>query len=270
MIARLLLIPLLLFLSAFPARTQDAFDTPITGEILAGWQRPDGTRMAAIRLTLASGWKTYWRAPGDGGIPPEFDWSKSVNLRGTQLHWPTPTIFQQAGMQSYGYEGELILPITLIPRRSGRAMNIEVSIDMGVCREICIPHQMELSAIIDDANMTPNANIAAALAARPYSAQEAGVGATQCQLRPNGSGLEIEVRVNLPSTGGKEVVVLEPGQNGLWVGQMTSSRSGKTLVATGDLVSEQGGSIFLDRSAVTITVLGQRRTVEIVGCTAAD
>ncbi len=60
-------------LTAVPALAQDQFDLPVTGQVLEGWVRADGTRMAAVQLDLEPGWKTYWRAPGDAGIPPSFD-----------------------------------------------------------------------------------------------------------------------------------------------------------------------------------------------------
>jgi DsbC/DsbD-like thiol-disulfide interchange protein len=48
--------------------------------ILPGWSRDDGSHMAALHLILAPGWKTYWRAPGDAGIPPMMDLEGSDNL----------------------------------------------------------------------------------------------------------------------------------------------------------------------------------------------
>jgi DsbC/DsbD-like thiol-disulfide interchange protein len=265
---RLLAIISLLCLSTFGSQAQDRFETPVEGELLSGWQRADGTRMAAIRLTLAPGWKTYWRAPGFGGIPPQFDWSGSRNLKGVGVTWPTPRVFHQAGMQSYGYVNELILPVALEPRRAGKPMHIQVDLDIGVCSDICIPHQMSVSGTINDTNTKPTPAIAAAVAARPYSGSEAGVRAATCRLRPSDNGLTVEAKLTLPHAGGKEAVVLEPAQPGLWVGEMQAKRSGNTLTAHGELISENGGAIALDRSALKITVLGQNHAVEIVGCKA--
>ncbi|MGC1494798.1 MAG: protein-disulfide reductase DsbD domain-containing protein [Sulfitobacter sp.] len=262
-----LLCALVLGTITLPAMAQDSIGTPVTGEILSGWVRADGTRVAAIKLTLAPGWKTYWRSPGDNGIPPAFDWSGSSNLRGVGITWPAPKVFRQSGVRTIGYANELVLPITIAPRKSGKPIKLRANLDIGVCSDICVPHQMTLRATLDTTNTKPTPAIAASLAARPYSASEAGVTSATCSLRPTAKGLEIKTRLNVPSTGGREVVVIEPGQPNLWMSETDSSRSGGQLTATGDLQSTGGGALAIDRSAIRITVLGKNHAVEIQGCT---
>ncbi len=262
-----LLCSLVLGCAAIPAVAQDAFAPPVTGEILTGWVQPDGTRVAAIKLTLAPGWKTYWHTPGDSGIPPAFDWSKSSNLRDVDITWPAPKVFRQGGLRTIGYANELVLPITLTPRRSGKSLKLRANLDIGVCSDICVPQQLSLTATLDTTSRKPTPAIAAALAARPYSASEAGVKSATCSLRPTAGGLEIQARLNIPSSGGREVVVIEPGQSNIWMSETDSTRSGQHLTATGDLASVNGGALAIDRSAIRITVLGKNHAVEIQGCT---
>ena len=61
-------------------------DDVLAGTLLPGWQIEGGGQMAALQLTLAPGWKTYWRSPGDAGIPPSFDWSGSQNVKSVRIH----------------------------------------------------------------------------------------------------------------------------------------------------------------------------------------
>lgn len=250
-----------------PLAAGDSFDVPVRGKILTGWQQADGTRIAALRLELSPGWKTYWRAPGDAGIPPQFDWSGSKNLRGVGITWPTPEVFLTAGMRTIGYTGDLVLPIALASKRAGQPIQIKTTLDMGVCSDICVPHRMTLEATIDDTNTTPTPAIAAALAARPYSAGEAGVTSATCALSPSADGLNIEARVTVPSTGGREMMVIEPGQPGVWMSETKSKRHGNTLIAVGEMMGAGGGPLALDRSEIRITVLGQKHSVDIKGCT---
>ncbi|MEM9552608.1 MAG: protein-disulfide reductase DsbD domain-containing protein, partial [Pseudomonadota bacterium] len=72
-------------------------------EVLDGGETAHGTVMTALRLTLADGWKTYWRAPGDAGIPPSFNWRGSRNVGEVAITWPTPQVFNDYGMRSIGY-----------------------------------------------------------------------------------------------------------------------------------------------------------------------
>lgn len=257
---------LLGFASVLPLGAQQAFDTPISGEILHGWQQADGTRVAAIKLTLAPGWKTYWRSPGDTGIPPQFDWSRSSNLRGVGITWPAPQVYREGGVTTIGYKDVLVLPIAIAPKTAGKPISLRANLDLGVCKDVCIPHQMTLTAVIDDQNTRPTAAIAAALAAQPLSAREGNVRSATCSLRPNADGLEIEAQLSMPSLGGREVVVIEPGHPTIWMSETDVTRRGGALTATGDLAATNGGALAIDRSAIRITVLGASQAVEIKGC----
>ena len=267
MIKRLLSALALLATTSAPLWAQTNI-TPATGEILPGWVRSDGTRMAAIKITLAPGWKTYWRAPGDAGIPPQFDWSGSANLRGNvDIIWPTPKVQRQNGMRTLGYSDQVVLPIVLSPRRDGKPVKLRAALDIGVCKDICVPYQLTLKATLDSTTTKPTPAIASALAARPYGAAEAGVTAATCALRPNADGLEIETQITFPKMGGREVVVIEPGQAGVWMSETDTKRQGNTLTATGDLVPYDDKPLVINRSDVVITVIGTNQAVEIKGCT---
>lgn len=250
-----------------PAQAKDPLASPINAEILPGWQQKDGTRIAAIRFTLAQGWKTYWRTPGEGGIPPQFHWKGSRNLANVAITWPTPEVFHQNGMRTIGYEDELVLPLVIAPRRDGTPVKLVGKIDLGVCKDICMPETVHIKAVLDTASAKPVPAIAAALAARPYSGSEAGVRAVSCSVKPNQYGLEIEAKITLPKTGGREVVVIEPGSDQIWASETDATRQGSTLTARGDMMSLNGKPFALDRSAIKITVIGSRKAVEISGCT---
>lgn len=254
---------------ALPVTAQQGVGTPLQGDLLTGWEQADGRRVAAIRLRMAPGWKTYWRSPGDAGIPPEFDWSGSENLRDVAITWPTPKVFDQGGVNSIGYASEVILPLTLTPRRPGQPMTLDVTIDLGVCSDICLPQSLQLSALLGNTGSKPDPTIAAALAARPYSGSEAGVKSATCSLRPTAQGLTIETHLRLPSAGGKETVVIEPGAAGLWMSATDSTRQGDTLISRGELIADNGTALALDRSAIKITVIGKKHSVEVKGCTPA-
>ena len=74
--------------------------------------------------------------------------------------------------------------------------------------------------------------------------------------------------MDLPASGTHEVVVMEPGQPSVWVSEPVTSRAGGRLTATSEMVGPTGTPFALDRSAMTLTVLGDRGAVEIRGCPA--
>ncbi|MEM6760403.1 MAG: protein-disulfide reductase DsbD domain-containing protein [Pseudomonadota bacterium] len=264
-----LLSPLLFGLStALPAWSQAMPDPVVRAEALSGWNLPDGRRVAALRLTLAPGWKTYWRAPGDAGIPPHFDWSRAGNIEDVQISWPTPHVFADNGMRSVGYSGEVVLPLHITPKRSDRPMRLRTTVSMGVCADICIPYQLEVNAELAPPASSPPPAIVAALADMPYSAGEAGVTGATCVIAPSDHGMQVTARITLPHTGGTEAAVIEAGNPAIWVSEPATQRYGDTLTATSEMMHPSGGPFSVDRSAIRITVLGGNYAVDIRGCTA--
>jgi len=267
MIKKLLSTALLLAHVGLPTQAQDQFGIPVSGEFLTGWQQADGTRVAAVKLTLEDGWKTYWRAPGDTGIPPHFDWSGSANLRGIGIQWPAPSVFREPGLTTIGYKNELILPITVAPRENGKPVKLNAILDIGVCSDVCVPQRLQIDVVLDSTASRPTPAIAAALAQRPFSASEAGVHSATCTLRPTDRGFEIRTQVTVPSAGGRELVVIEAGQPDIWVSETDTTRSGRVITSIADMEHTGGGTFGIDRSAVRITVLGSKHAVDIRGCT---
>ncbi|WP_299916680.1 protein-disulfide reductase DsbD domain-containing protein [uncultured Roseobacter sp.] len=255
-------------LTALPAAAQDRFAIPVTAQVLPGWVRDDGARVAAVQLSLEPGWKTYWRAPGDAGIPPSFDWSGSRNLHSVAITWPTPQVFDQNGMRSIGYEDELVIPLVLAPTAPGEPIRVRLDMEIGICSDICIPHSLNFDETLTGGGSKPTPAIAAALAQSPYSAQEAGVTAATCRIEPTKDGLRIEARVTAPSAGAHEVMVIEPGLGDVWVSEAQTHRTGGDVIAVSEMIHVEGGAIAVDRSAIRLTVLGSSHAIDIRGCSA--
>lgn len=258
----------LALLLAAPAARSETFNIAdiVQATVLPGWQTTGGTRMAALRLTLAPGWKTYWRVPGEAGIPAQFDISASTNIAGMVAHWPTPQVFDLAGLQSFGFAGELVLPLEFTPRAGG-AMALVAEINLGVCDQICVPVMLNLTADLSGAGVQ-DAAIAAALLKQPATATKAGLKALSCALEPTADGLRLTADLELPSTGETEVGVVELSDPAIWISPAQTTRSGGTLRLVADLVPPQGAPLALDRSGVRLTVLGSGRAVEVLGCPA--
>lgn len=242
-------------------------DSLVQLEVLDGGKTAKGTYQGALRLTLKEGWKTYWRAPGDAGIPPHFNWSGSGNVGNVSITWPAPHVFDQNGLRSIGYEDQLVLPVEITPQNPAKPVRLRGEMDLGVCKDVCVPGKLDFDHKLD-AGADRNPAIAAALAQRPYSAREAGVAKAACQLSPTADGMQIEARITMPSAGGTEVAVIEPGNPTLWASQPETARQGNTLIARSEVINASGTPFALDRSEVRITVLGANHAVDILGCSA--
>jgi DsbC/DsbD-like thiol-disulfide interchange protein len=241
----------------------------LQGRILSGWQTDRGTVMMAVELTLAPGWKTYWRSPGDAGIPPSFDWAGSSNFAGAAVHWPRPEAFHTNGMLSVGYHDGVILPVEIRPDDQAADGVLKLTLDLGVCRDICLPAAIDLAAPFPGDGSGTGA-IKAALADRPAAGTAAGLRAISCAVEPVADGIRVHAAIDLPDLGGEEVVVFESGRPDIWVAEAESWREDGALHAVTEMVAPARAPFALDRSDITLTILGDGRAVEIQGCPAGD
>jgi DsbC/DsbD-like thiol-disulfide interchange protein len=238
-----------------------------TVELRPGWRMSDGSHMAALHLVLDPGWKTYWRAPGDVGIPPQFDWASSQNITSITPNWPTPEVFFEQGMRSVGYMQEVIIPLHMMSGDANADMYLSGEMMIGVCKDICIPAHLSFEATLPPTTTRPDPTIAAALTDRPSTAKEAGVQSIKCRIEAGDNGeLALHTAITLPAIGGTEYVVVEAGNPHVWVAEPDSHREGNTLYASTRLMHVDGNSFALNRSELRFTVIGASQAVDILGC----
>lgn len=256
------LIPLALAATSLAAFAQDDVAEM---RLLQGWR--DGDRhFAGVEIVLAPGWKTYWRAPGEVGIPPRFDWSGSTNLGTVRIHWPVPEVFDQAGMTSIGYSDRVILPVEVTPDDSGAAVALRLKLDLGVCDEICVPVQAADLATLDARGTRRDARIRSALADRPLSAGEAGVRDLDCDFAATEDGVAVTARLVMPPVGRGEYAVFEIADPEFWVSEAALDRAGERLVARAEILGPRDAPLSLSRDALRLTILSESAAVDIRGC----
>ncbi len=247
-------------LAAFlPAPAALAEPDLVSVEIIEGWQTDEGPTMVGLRIRVADGWKTYWRSPGDAGIPPRFDWSGSDNLAAVRIHWPRPEVFDQGGLRSIGYAGEVVLPVELFPRDPSQAVQARGDADLGVCREVCVPVRAAFGPGVADAPA-----IRTALSATPSR----DIAEAACEVTPISDGLQVTATLDVPPMGADEMTVLEVADSAVWVSEAVMERNGHRVVARADLVPPEAAPFSLDRSQLRITVLGASGAAETMGCAA--
>ena len=106
------------------------------------------TIFLGIEYKLKDGWKPYWRAPGDGGLPQTLDWSESINVSKLEILWPTPIEFEILGFKSIGYENEVVFPLKIELDELNQSSTILFNINFLTCKDICIPGQANLKIIL--------------------------------------------------------------------------------------------------------------------------
>lgn len=131
---------------AAPAIAADA--SPYDGtpraavRLIAGASRLDGGAIihrAGVEIRLAPGWKTYWRYPGDSGIPPRFDFAQSSNVKSVTVRYPAPQRLADDSGTSIGYKHDVVFPLEIVPQDAGKPVTLSLSIDYAICEKLCVP-----------------------------------------------------------------------------------------------------------------------------------
>ncbi|MBC8038677.1 MAG: hypothetical protein H7X89_15835, partial [Rhizobiales bacterium] len=111
-----------------------------------------GEWRAGILVELDRGWKTYWRMPGEAGIPPKFDWAKSQGLIGADVLYPLPERLHDLSGETIGYQQRVVFPVIAKPVADAAAVKLHLDLFFAVCKDICIPAKAEDTLAFGSAN----------------------------------------------------------------------------------------------------------------------
>jgi thiol:disulfide interchange protein/DsbC/DsbD-like thiol-disulfide interchange protein len=151
-------------------------------------------------------WHTYWKNPGDSGLPTTLTWQLPAGVTAGEIAWPTPQRLPIGPLVNYGYEGQLLLPVpaAVASDFKGESLNVKLSAQWLVCKDVCIPQQGEFALRVP-AKATTAAHKAlfnAAWAAQPKDAAEAKVSA---ELVDDAKALRVALRGLPAALQGKEL-----------------------------------------------------------------
>ncbi len=148
----LLLVAVIAFATPANAANSDWTKTPggSVRLIIDNPTQPTAGVRGAIQINLDPGWKTYWREPGDAGVPPELDLAKSSNIKGYALSFPTPHRFDDGNTHWAGYKKPVALPVTLTLTDPAKPAHLKGHAFLGICETICIPVTVEFDISIDN------------------------------------------------------------------------------------------------------------------------
>jgi DsbC/DsbD-like thiol-disulfide interchange protein len=104
---------------------------------------------AGIEIKLAPGWHTYWRYPGDSGVPPRFDFSGSENLAHAKVLYPAPHLLRDEAGQSLVYEDDVVFPLVVTPKQSGKPVRLRLKLDYAICEKLCVPAEASAELALD-------------------------------------------------------------------------------------------------------------------------
>jgi thiol:disulfide interchange protein DsbD len=204
---------------------------------------PGSPSTVALRLKMERGWHTYWRNPGDSGLPTTLAWKLPSGLTAGAIEWPAPRALRVGPLVNYGYDGEVFLLTEIIAASdlAGSSTNLAVRADWLVCKDICIPEGVDLALtlpIAKSATADPRwaGAIAATRAALPRPLEGWTIAAT-------GRGAEVELALKPRAPTDLGDVHFFPYSEGKIEasGRQTLSRKDSTLILTLPVASQRVG-----------------------------
>ncbi|MET0868666.1 MAG: protein-disulfide reductase DsbD domain-containing protein [Pseudorhodoplanes sp.] len=96
---------------------------------------------AGAEIRLSPGWKTYWRYPGDSGVPPNFDFGKSENVKSVTVQWPAPQRIVDSEGITIGYKTGVVFPLNVVPLDPNKPVMLRMKLDYAICEKLCVPAQ---------------------------------------------------------------------------------------------------------------------------------
>jgi DsbC/DsbD-like thiol-disulfide interchange protein len=203
---------------AAPARAADASlwtqDSHAAFRLIAGTNKQGAaTLRAGVEIKMEPGWKTYWRYPGDSGVPPRFDFSHSENLAAAKVLYPAPHLFSDEAGNALGYKNSVMFPLRLTPKQAGKPIILRVKLDYAICEKLCVPAQGSAELALGTAVSAEDAALSAAEARVPtqVSAQQSGL----TVRRVNNAAKQL-VMVDLKAPAGAPVAVFVEGPTPEW------------------------------------------------------
>ncbi len=104
--------------------------------------------MVGIQIKMEPGWHTYWRDPGDSGMPTRVKWILPEGFNAGEIQWPVPKRFSDEMVTNFGYEEEVILLTEISPPESlavGTEVPVTAKVSWLLCKDICVPEEAELT-----------------------------------------------------------------------------------------------------------------------------
>ena len=220
-----------------------------------------------IQVRLESGWKTYWRHPGDAGIPTEFDWAASENVAQTKLSWPAPKRLSFEGLDSFGYEDEVVFPVRIKVRDADVAARVRLRLSYAVCNDICVPLEANLTLDIPttDSQRLPGTDVHRALIERYRnrvpSLEIEDMNIDSAVIVTEGDRRVLRLIASAQASFENPDVFVE-GPEEVFFGRPRLSVSGDRRAVIAELAIDDGGKPVPDARPLRITLVDGKRAIE--------
>jgi DsbC/DsbD-like thiol-disulfide interchange protein len=240
---------------------------PAAGKNLPGQSLPDkGSPVrAGVEVRLKAGWHTYWRYPGDAGVPPRFDFAGSDNVKAVTVLWPAPQRIPEQGLVAIGYVRDVIWPLAIVPQNPAKPVTLRLKLDYAVCEKLCVPAEGKAELTVKDGS-SADAALATALAKVPKQvALGEGSPLAIRAVRREGDGSRSRVVVDVAVPAGTDVALFAEGPAPDWALPVPMAVAGAPAGLRRfafELDGAPPGAKY-DGAAITLTAVAGEHAIEV-------
>ncbi len=261
--------------------------------------------LTGIAINLSDGWKTYWRSPGEYGLPPSLQ-IVDGNIGSVEIYYPKPTVFDEDAFRTIGYAGRVVFPLRVTPLEVGGPIDGELQLNLGVCREVCIPASFRF-AVASSVDSQPffgdpytmdslpswgiqyNMNSQPAMAAQSSTEVPSGFGEiqsalndlptqifasnqgarTNCNIEPASPDGNLRITFEFDYDGSVEegaAAVFESPGNSVWFSESELSSTPEGRLSASAEIHQPEGSAALSRGDLSLTLITEGSYIEFAGC----
>jgi DsbC/DsbD-like thiol-disulfide interchange protein len=243
-------------------------DARSAARLIAGSSPAGGTAFvrAGIEIRLKPGWHTYWRYPGDAGVPPQFDFAGSQNVKQVHVLWPAPQRLPEDGGISIGYARDVLLPLHVVAQDPNKPVTLKLKLDYAVCEKLCVPAEARNELILNGAPTSQDAALAAAEARVPKrhalgDGQTLAIRSVRREAGPERSRIVVDVASPMGTT----VDLFAEGPTPQWALPLPAAVDGAPdgiKRFTFDLDGAPPGATY-EGASITLTAVGEQGAIEV-------
>ena len=220
---------------------------------------------AGVEIRVKPGWHTYWRYPGDAGVPPRFDFAGSQNVKAVDVLRPAPQAIPEEGLTVIGYTDNVILPLAVVPQNRAKPVTLRLKLDYAVYEKLCVPAEGKASGarrrrLLQDSRRTAAKRGCQEARARRRLTARGQVGSSR------GGGDAARVIVDVAAPAGERVALFAEGPTPDWAlpvpAPIEGAPSGTQRFAF-DLDGAPAGARY-EGAPITLTARAGSAAIEVV------
>jgi DsbC/DsbD-like thiol-disulfide interchange protein len=224
---------------------------------------------AGIDIRLKPGWHTYWRYPGDAGAPPRFDFAGSQNVKNVEVLWPAPRRLPEAGLDTIGYDRDLILPLRVTPQQEGKPVRLQIKLGYAICEKLCVPAESKAELALARASRPPTAQDAALTSAEARVPRKVALGAgaalAVAAVRREDGGVRPRILVDVAVPAGVSVDLFAEGPTAEWALPLPAAVDGAPAGMQRFMFELDGAppGVKYEGATITLTAVTDRDAIEV-------